>query len=93
MKTYEIMFILAPKEQDAIEVSINKYINLINRGKNRVTRVDRWGMKRLAYEIRDLSKGYYVLATFRCTARIVDELDAEMKRDDNVLRFMIVEKD
>ena len=93
MKSYEVMYIIKPFAQDRIQSVIDKYTRLIEANDGVVAKVDMWGMKRLAFEIQDLSEGYYVLVTFNAEQPCVKELDRVMKLDqDNVLRYMIVRK-
>ena len=86
------MFITKPFEDDTAESVINKYEKLLADNKGVVERTDRWGKRRLAYEIQDLNEGIYVLMTFNAVAETVKELDRVMKIDENILRHMIIRK-
>ena len=57
-----------------------------------VEKTDRWGKKRLAYEIDDIAEGLYVLVTFSAEPKTVKELDRVMKITDEILRHMIIRK-
>ena len=92
LNAYEIMFITKPFEDDTAESVINKYEKLLADNKVVVERTDRWGKRRLAYEIQDLNEGIYVLMTFNAVAETVKELDRVMKIDENILRHMIIRK-
>ncbi|NLG84658.1 MAG: 30S ribosomal protein S6, partial [Firmicutes bacterium] len=58
-----------------------------------VTKTDKWGRKRLAYEIKDQPEGFYVLTTFRAPHDAGRELDRLMRIADEVLRHLIVRLD
>ena len=90
MKTYEVMFIVKPMEEEQTEAVIAKFENLITANGGTINKLDRWGKRRLAYEIRDIPEGYYCLAFFTGEASIVKELDRVMKITDEILRHMIV---
>ena len=47
-------------------------------------------MRELAYQIRKLSRGYYVLAEYTATAEVVRELERTLKIADEILRFISV---
>ena len=92
MNAYEVMYIVKPVEEEACEAVIAKFENLINVNGGSVETTDRWGKKRLAYEIQDLNEGIYVLVTFQADAAVVKELDRVMRITDEVLRHMIIRK-
>ena len=94
MRNYELMFILKPDmEEEVIQQAIDKYAAIITDGQGEVVSIDKWGKRRLAYEIKDLHDGYYVLVTFKSEPAVVVELDRVMKISDDMLRFMIINKD
>ena len=92
MNNYEVMYIVKPVEEEAFEALGAKFDNLINNNGGTVEKTDRWGKRRLAYEIQDLNEGIYVLVTFQADAAAVKELDRVMKITDEVLRHMIIRK-
>ncbi|MDO4178989.1 MAG: 30S ribosomal protein S6 [Phascolarctobacterium sp.] len=92
MRTYEVMYIVKPVEEEAFDAVIAKFDSLITANGGNVEKTDRWGKKRLAYEIQDLAEGLYVLATFTAEPACVKELDRVMKITDEVLRHMIIRK-
>ena len=92
MNNYEVMYIVKPVEEEAFEALVAKFDNLINNNGGTVEKTDRWGKRRLAYQIQDLNEGIYVLVTFQADAAAVKELDRVMKITDEVLRHMIIRK-
>ncbi|MDR1192565.1 MAG: 30S ribosomal protein S6 [Peptococcaceae bacterium] len=94
MRNYELIFILKPDmEEEAMQAAIDRYSAIVTDGQGELVSVDKWGKRRLAYEIKDLAEGYYVLVTFKSEPAVVKELDRVMKISDDMLRFMIVNKD
>ena len=69
-------------------VSFEKVEALIARVGGTVEKVDRWGKRRLAYEINDLTEGYYVLMNMECKPEFPAELERVMKITDGVLRCL-----
>ena len=92
MKAYEVMYIVKPVEDEAFEAVVAKFEALINNNGGSVEKTDRWGKKRLAYEIQDLQEGLYVLVTFNGTPACIKELDRVMRITDEVMRHMIIAK-
>lgn len=92
MRAYEVMYIVKPMEDEAVEAVINKFDTLLANQGAADMQIDRWGKKHLAYEIEDLSEGYYVLLNFNAEPAAVKELDRVMKITDDVLRHMIINK-
>jgi small subunit ribosomal protein S6 len=88
------MYILKPDldEEKLTEVT-TKYADLIKNNKGEVVSEDKWGKRRLAYEIQDYREGFYILVNFKGEANVPTELDRVMKISDEILRFMIINRD
>lgn len=94
MRPYETLFILKPDlEEEAITAAIERLTELIQNNKGTVEQVNRWGKKRLAYEIQDYREGYYTLVLFQGEPETAKELDRVMRLSDVVLRHVIVRRD
>ena len=92
MKDYEILYVVKHVEDQNIESVVNKFNTLIEDNGGKVEKTDRWGKKRLAYEIQDFNEGLYVLVTFSAESACVKELDRVMKITDEILRHMLIRK-
>lgn len=93
MKSYEIMYIVKPYENEKFEKVIDKFNALITNNGGVIEKTDRWGKKRLAYEMQGMNEGLYVLVTFTAEPAAVKELDRVMKiSTDDILRHMIIRK-
>ena len=69
MKTYEVMYIVKPMEDEATEAIITKFQDVITKNGGTIEKTDRWGKKHLAYEIQDLSEGTWRRTTCtRCSS-------------------------
>ena len=53
-------------------------------------RVERWGRRSFAYELKHRSEGYYVLIEFMAEATLVADLDRMLTLDDIVLRHKVM---
>ncbi len=93
MRDYETMFIVRPDlEEEAIEATIAKFQALVTGGGGTVGKVDRWGKRRLAYEIAGHTEGLYVVMEFSAEAAVARELERVFRITDEVIRHLIVRK-
>ena len=54
----------------------------------KIRKVDRWGKKRLSYEIQKKQYGYYAAIEFEGDGSIPKELESEYNFNDKVIRFL-----
>ena len=65
MNKYEVLYILNASIDDAAkEELIEKFKAIVTNAGGEVEGVDKWGVKKLAYEINFKSEGFYVLMNF-----------------------------
>ena len=65
MREYEIMLILPPDAEDpAVDAVVERITGILAERGGEVAQVDKWGRRRLAYEIAHHTEGYYVVARF-----------------------------
>ena len=94
MRDYEIMYIIKPDlEEEKVQAVVDKFSTLITDNKGEIVTADKWGKRRLAYEIKDYREGIYILVNFKGEPGTVKELDRLMKISDDILRFMITVKE
>jgi small subunit ribosomal protein S6 len=91
MRDYEAMLIIDPAlENDATEAVIERFSQLIENNGGKVDKVDRWGKRKLAFEIDKRTDGYYAILTFKGENETVAELDRVLKIAEEIIRHMIV---
>jgi len=91
MRPYEVMVILEPAlEESQVQQIINRSTEVLTKGNGTVNRVEKWGKRRLAYELNHRTEGYYVLFDVTSTPAPMDELDRALRLADDVLRHKIV---
>ncbi|HAG10687.1 MAG TPA: 30S ribosomal protein S6 [Desulfotomaculum sp.] len=88
---YESLFILRPDlDEEKITEMMEKFRVLIEKNGGEVTRLDKWGRRRLAYEIKHLHEGLYIILQFKSGQAVVKELDRVFKITDEVIRHITV---
>lgn len=94
MRDYETMFILRPDlEEEAVEAVTTRFQGLITDGGGTVAGVNKWGKRRLAYEIQGYGEGVYVIMEFSAEADVARELERVFKITDEVIRHLLIKKD
>ena len=58
-----------------------------------VTKIDRWGRRRLAYGIDNQRDGYYVILEARIEPAALQEVERNLKLTAGILRYLIVRAD
>ena len=91
MRRYETIFIadndLPEDERFPI---LEKLKDLIHQHNGLLVTIDEWGGKRLAYEIRKKSHGYYIRLDYCGSGVLVDEIERFFRIDDRILKYMTV---
>ena len=91
MREYEAMLILPPDADDsAVDAAVQRIGGILTERGGEVGRVDKWGRRRLAYEIAHNTEGYYVVVGFRAEPGAIPELDRVLHLADEVIRFKVV---
>ena len=91
MKKYECAVIYVPGAgAEVLENSARKYTDIITSQGGSFSKLDDWGKRGLAYEINYHKEGFYHFYKFQGGGKVVDELNRQLRIDENVLRHMIV---
>ena len=94
MRRYEVMFIVHPSSSDeGIGQITGQMEEVVRSYAGEVHGIDRLGKKKLAYEIRDLQEGIYILLTIGAAGECVKELERRLRVNDRVLRYLTVRVD
>ena len=90
---YETVFILNPTiGDDNIKAAVDKFTDLISEN-GTVIEKNEWGLRKLAYPIKFLEEGYYVLINFQANPQFVAELDRIFNITDSILRSLVIKKE
>jgi len=91
---YESIFILHPSLADEdVQKVLEKVKVTVEKSGGSVERLESWGKKKLAYEVKKEKKGVYVQLNYRGTGAVVAELERGFRLDDALLKFLTVKLD
>ena len=99
MRNYEIMFIVKPTlEEDEIKKVATSFQKTLEDNGAKLTNVDAWGQRTLAYEIKKGSETYksgyyYVLNLEANDDKAIKEFDRLALISSDVIRHLIIKKE
>lgn len=93
-REYELVYILRPTvgPSEAKKVS-DRITDVIDKNGAKLTRVDNWGKRKLAYQIDKHTRGVFVYVTFVAPTGLVAELERNLRILDPVIRYQTVRLD
>ena len=90
-REYETVFILDPGlEESRVNEEVERAAALIRDNGGTVDEVERWGRRRLAYEISRKRDGVYTLLRYHAEGPAVKELERRLRINESVLRALTV---
>lgn len=92
MMKYETTFILEPGlDENKLNEEVDRVTGWIKTLGGEVLEVQRWGKRRLSYEIRHKRDGNYTLFLYQGPGTLVKEIERRMHLNESVLRVLTVE--
>jgi small subunit ribosomal protein S6 len=94
VREYELMVIYSPQlDEEALTAQIERTKELIVGVGGEVEKVDQWGKRRFAYEIKKNTEGFYVVIDFKAESGATSEVERILKIADEVVRYLLVRRD
>ncbi len=94
MSLYEHVLIarqdITAQQVDAITEGLQKFIEE-NGGK--VDKIEYWGLRPMAYRIKKNRKGHYALLNIEAPAPVVQEMERQLRINEDVLRTLTIRVD
>lgn len=91
MSLYENVFIARQDISTAqVEALADTFTALVVEQGGQVTKREYWGLRNLAYRIKKNRKGHYVLFNLDAPSAAVNELERNMRINEDVLRYLTV---
>ncbi len=93
MKNYELLTIFKPSlDSEELDKVVDKISEEIKSYKGSVSSVDKMGRKKLAYDVQGYRDGYFTNLIVSLPAESIVEFKRNLKLNENVLRFMLMEE-
>ncbi len=90
-REYETVVIIDSTADEAKTTErIDKFSAIVTAGGGEIREIQKWGRRKLAYEINRRRDGIYVLIRFTAEASVLKEIDHRLKLDEMILRHMTV---
>lgn len=91
MRRYETTYILRPNlgEEQFSEI-IERTNKIVKTDGGAIINLERWGTRKLAYEIKKETFGHYIYVDYAALGASVHEMERIFRIDDRVLRFLTV---
>lgn len=96
MRDYEVTIILQPElEEQAQTELLERVYGWLAPDEATAEKmvVDHWGMRELAYPIRNMSRGYYVYYEVPMDPSRVREVERNLQFAEDVMRYMFIRKE
>jgi small subunit ribosomal protein S6 len=91
MRRYETIFIARPTiTEDEITGVIEKTSSIIEGDGGTILKIDKWGLKKLAYLIKKENQGYYVYVDYAGISISVSEIERIFRIDDRILKYLTI---
>jgi small subunit ribosomal protein S6 len=91
MRKYETIFILDPDlEEEQAQSVVEKVRGIVTQANGEILKVEDWGKRKLAYEVKKKSKGHYILLHFLGSPALLSELERNFRVMDAVIKFQSV---
>lgn len=89
LRPYEILVIVDPRPTDeeiaALLTHLGEQLTTLGAA---VIKVDNWGKRRLAYDIKKQREGTYAVFEVSAEPPMVKEFERQLRLNENVLRFL-----
>ena len=91
LNQYETVFITTPVlSESQMKETVDKFKKILTDNSAEIVHEENWGLRKLAYPIQKKSTGFYYLIEFRAEGNLVQKLETEFKRDERIIRFLLV---
>lgn len=94
MRIYEELFIVRPDitDEEADHI-VDQVKSVITNAAGTVDKVEKWGVRKLAYRVGKRNEGFYILIQFSATSSTVKEVERRLRVNDSVMKFITVRID
>jgi small subunit ribosomal protein S6 len=87
-----MLILPAEADESVVGQAVDRITRVVAQTGGAVGAIDRWGRRRLAFEIAKQNEGYYIVVEFSAEPQAITELERTLHLADEVLRFKVVVK-
>lgn len=92
MNNYETIFIMTDKiTEEQRKVVIDKVQNYLNNNAE-IIKAEDLGLRKLAYEVKKCTQGYYYIIEFKCKPEVISKLERIYRITDEIIKFIVTKK-
>jgi small subunit ribosomal protein S6 len=93
-KLYEAMFLvdsaIAASDWDGINAAIKK---ILKKAKAKILYMNKWDERKLAYDIRGISRGTYILCYLKAPGSVIHQIERDVQLSEKIMRVLILRAD
>jgi len=89
VRPYEMMVLLHPDVED-YNASVEEVAEMVRGLGGTISKIDRWGKRRLAYPVQKKTEGLYAIYSFTLDPVQVKELERITRLKSQVMRHIVV---
>ncbi len=90
-RAYETIYVLKPDvDAESAEKVGQRVQEVVARENGKLTKVELWGRRRLAYDIAKHKRGVYVYLKYLGDGKVVSEVERNLRLSDGVLKYQTV---
>jgi small subunit ribosomal protein S6 len=90
-REYETIYVLRPDiDADGADKIGTRIAEVVTRESGRLTKVESWGRRRLAYDIGKQRRGVYMYLKYLGGGKVVSEIERNLRLSDGVIKYQTV---
>jgi small subunit ribosomal protein S6 len=94
MRLYETGFLISPNvTEEEADILIQQMADIITQKNGKMAKLEKWGKRRLAYQISKFGEAYYVFFHYDGGPDIPLELGRRFRQMDTILRYLTLVKE
>jgi small subunit ribosomal protein S6 len=91
LREYETIFLVRPDlAEDLVDKIVERMRGIVQREGGKVIKVENWGKKKTAYEVKKHLRAIYLRFLYLGTTKMVAEFERNLRMTDDVLKYQSV---
>ena len=91
MRNYELMILLDPNlQEEEISALIKEVQQTIANNQGKIIKVNQWGKRTLAYDIKNFREAFYIIIDFELEPGNIANIEKSIKFEEKIIRYLLV---